>query len=49
MPTELLHGAAASAWHVENRRKVERFAGRMQVLAWGEEAASRAADTARTC
>ena len=41
---ELLHGAARSARPVENRREVERFAARLEVLAFDGEAAAHAAD-----
>jgi tRNA(fMet)-specific endonuclease VapC len=42
--TELLHGAAKSDRPVENRVKVEQFAARLDVLAFGPEAAAHAAD-----
>jgi tRNA(fMet)-specific endonuclease VapC len=42
--TELLHGAVASARPVENRREVERFTARLEVLAFDVAAASHAAD-----
>jgi tRNA(fMet)-specific endonuclease VapC len=42
--TELLHGAAKSARPVENRREVERFAARLDVLAFDAPAAAHAAD-----
>jgi len=42
--TELLHGAACSARPVENRRQVERFANRLEVLSFDAPAASHAAD-----
>ncbi len=41
---ELLHGAAKSARPVENRREVERFAARLEVLPFDAEAAAHAAD-----
>ncbi|HEX9931212.1 MAG TPA: PIN domain-containing protein, partial [Allosphingosinicella sp.] len=42
--TELLHGAAKSARAAENRRAVEDFAGRLEVLPFDEEAAGHAAE-----
>ena len=42
--TELLHGAAKSASPIENREEVERFAARLAVLSFDEEAAAHAAD-----
>ena len=42
--TELLHGAAKSARPAENRRAVEDFAARLEVLAFDEAAAAHAAD-----
>jgi tRNA(fMet)-specific endonuclease VapC len=42
--TELLHGAAKSARPDHNRREVERFAARLEVLAFDEAAADHAAD-----
>lgn len=42
--TELLHGAGKSACPVENRREVERFAARLDILAFDAEAAAHAAD-----
>ena len=42
--TELLHGAAKSARPAENRRAVEDFAARLEVLAFDEAAADHAAD-----
>jgi tRNA(fMet)-specific endonuclease VapC len=42
--TELLHGAAKSARPDHNRREVERFAARLEVLAFDEPAADHAAD-----
>ena len=42
--TELLHGAAKSARPVENRRAVEDFAARLEVLPYDEAAADHAAD-----
>jgi tRNA(fMet)-specific endonuclease VapC len=41
---ELLHGAARSAWPEQNRRAVEDFAARLEVLAFDEAAAGHAAD-----
>lgn len=41
---ELLHGAAKSARPVENRREVERFAARLDVLPFDAQAAAHAAD-----
>ncbi len=41
---ELLHGAAKSARADHNRREVERFAARLEVLAFDADAASHAAD-----
>src|SRR4051812_33698709 len=41
---ELLHGAAKSARPVENRRAVEDFAARLEVLPFDEAAADHAAD-----
>lgn len=41
---ELLHGAAKSARPAENRRAVEDFAGRLEVLPFDEAAADHAAD-----
>lgn len=46
--TELLHGAAKSARPVENRAEVERFAARLEVLAFDEPAADHAADIRAT-
>lgn len=40
--TELLHGAAKSARPIENRREVERFASRLEVLAFDADAAAHA-------
>jgi len=40
--TELLHGAEKSARPEENRRKVERFAARLEVLEFDAEAAAHA-------
>lgn len=45
---ELLHGAGKSAKPVENRREVERFAGRLEVLAFDAEAAAHAAEIRTT-
>jgi tRNA(fMet)-specific endonuclease VapC len=42
--TELLHGAAKSARPTENRRAVEDFAARLEVLPFDEAAAGHAAD-----
>ncbi len=42
--TELLHGAAKSARPDYHRREVERFAARLEVLAFDEAAADHAAD-----
>ncbi len=42
--TELLHGAEKSARPVENRRAVERFAARLEVLAFDAGAAAHAAN-----
>jgi tRNA(fMet)-specific endonuclease VapC len=42
--TELLHGAAKSARPIENRRAVEDFAARLEVLPFDEAAADHAAD-----
>lgn len=42
--TELLHGAAKSARPEHNRREVERFGARLEVLAFDEAAADHAAD-----
>ena len=42
--TELLHGAAKSARPIENRRAVEDFAARLEVLPFDEAAAVHAAD-----
>lgn len=41
---ELLHGAAKSARPDDNRREVERFAARLEVLPFDEQAAAHAAD-----
>ncbi len=41
---ELLHGAAKSARPVENRREVERFVARLDVLAFDATAASHAGE-----
>ena len=42
--TELLHGAEKSASPIENRREVERFAARLAVLPFDEQAAAHAAN-----
>lgn len=42
--TELLHGAAKSARPQDNRREVERFAARLDVLPFDADAAAHAAD-----
>ncbi|WP_397399127.1 tRNA(fMet)-specific endonuclease VapC [Phenylobacterium sp.] len=42
--TELLHGAAKSARPAHHRREVERFASRLEVLAFDVAAADHAAD-----
>lgn len=42
--TELLHGAAKSARPEHNRREVERFAARLDVLPFDADAAAHAAD-----
>ncbi len=42
--TELLHGAQKSARPIENRTEVERFAARLDVLAFDDPAAAHAAD-----
>ena len=42
--TELLHGAAKSARPDHNRREVESFAARLEVLAFDSDAAGHAAD-----
>lgn len=42
--TELLHGAAKSARPAENRRAIEDFAARLEVLPFDEAAADHAAD-----
>lgn len=41
---ELLHGAAKSAKPIENRRAVEDFASRLEVLSFDERASQHAAD-----
>ncbi|MFZ4690377.1 MAG: type II toxin-antitoxin system tRNA(fMet)-specific endonuclease VapC [Polymorphobacter sp.] len=41
---ELLHGAAKSAKPIENRRAVEDFASRLEVLSFDERSAQHAAD-----
>jgi tRNA(fMet)-specific endonuclease VapC len=41
---ELLHGAGKSAKPVENRREVDHFAARLEVLAFDADAAAHAAD-----
>ena len=42
--TELLHGAARSARPEHNRREVERFASRLEILSFDAVAADHAAD-----
>jgi tRNA(fMet)-specific endonuclease VapC len=42
--TELLHGAQKSARPAHNRREVENFAARLEVLAFDSDAAGHAAD-----
>lgn len=42
--TELLHAAAKSRSPVDTRREVERFAARLEVLAFDADAAAHAAD-----
>ena len=42
--TELLHGAAKSARPEHNRREVERFAARLEILPFDADAANHAAD-----
>jgi tRNA(fMet)-specific endonuclease VapC len=46
--TELLHGAAKSARSEHNRREVERFANRLEVLSFDAVAADHAADIRAT-
>jgi tRNA(fMet)-specific endonuclease VapC len=46
--SELLHGAAKSDRPEHNRREVERFAARLDVLAFDEAAAAHAADIRAT-
>jgi tRNA(fMet)-specific endonuclease VapC len=46
--TELLHGAAKSARPQHNRREVESFAARLEVLAFDAPAADHAADIRAT-
>ncbi len=46
--TELLHGAATSARPVENRTEVERFANRLAVLDFDDDAAAHAGDIRAT-
>lgn len=46
--TELLHGAAKSAWPEANRRRVENFAVRLEVLPYDAAAAYHAADIRAT-
>jgi len=46
--TELLHGAAKSARPDHNRREVESFAARLEVLAFDSDAAGHAADIRAT-
>jgi tRNA(fMet)-specific endonuclease VapC len=45
---ELFHEAAKSARPIENRREVERFAGRLDVLSFDETAAAHSADIRAT-
>jgi tRNA(fMet)-specific endonuclease VapC len=42
--TELLHGAEKSQRPIDNRREVERLAGRLAVLSFDEDAASHAGE-----
>jgi tRNA(fMet)-specific endonuclease VapC len=46
--SELLHGAAKSDRPEHNRREVERFAARLEVLAFDEASAAHAADIRAT-
>ncbi|WP_242097402.1 tRNA(fMet)-specific endonuclease VapC [Sphingomonas sp. CROZ-RG-20F-R02-07] len=46
--TELLHGAAKSARPIDNRTEVERFASRLEVMAFDAEAAAHAGDIRAT-
>jgi tRNA(fMet)-specific endonuclease VapC len=46
--TELFHGAAKSARPVENRREVERFASRLEILPFDADAAAHAGDIRAT-
>ena len=46
--TELLYGAAKSARPIENRTEVERFANRLEVLAFDAEAAAHAGEIRAT-
>jgi tRNA(fMet)-specific endonuclease VapC len=46
--TELLHGAELSARPVENRREVERFAARVEVAPFDDEAAAHTANIRAT-
>jgi tRNA(fMet)-specific endonuclease VapC len=46
--TELLHGAAKSARPVENRNQVERFASRLTVLHFDDDAAAHAGEIRAT-
>jgi tRNA(fMet)-specific endonuclease VapC len=46
--TELLHGAAKSAKPIENRREVEHFAARLEIMPFDAEAASHSADIRAT-
>ncbi len=46
--TELLHGAEKSARPVETRKEVERFASRLAVLSFGEDAAAHSAEIRAT-
>ncbi len=45
---ELLHGAGKSARPIENRREVQRFASRLDVLPFNAEAASHSAEIRTT-
>jgi tRNA(fMet)-specific endonuclease VapC len=46
--TELLVGAAKSNRPIQHRREIDRFAGRLEVLAFDDDAASHAADIRAT-
>ncbi|HKM62243.1 MAG TPA: type II toxin-antitoxin system VapC family toxin [Acidisphaera sp.] len=46
--TELLHGAGKSARPAENRREVERFTARLDVIEFDADAAAHAADIRAT-